>query len=110
MHQMPIVRESVLAGVLAHGRNSNPVAKRDFANLQRCEKTRTYFHDLGTFQAAADMIVDPVVIPPLDWIYLHAVYLHRKVKMVPARQACGSAFSHLLATAHHLAFLDRDLA
>ena len=41
MHQMPIVRESVIAGVLAHRRNSNPVSKRDFANLQRRKKART---------------------------------------------------------------------
>src|SRR5690242_11483143 len=65
---------------------------------------------LWTFQPAPDVIIDPVVIPPLHWIYLDAVYLHREVKMVPSRQACGPALSHLLTTVHHLAFLDGDLA
>ncbi len=65
---------------------------------------------LGTFQAATDVIVDPMVIPPLDWIYLDAIYLHREVKMIPTRQTCGSAFPHLLTTANHLALLNGDLA
>ena len=33
MHQMPIIREAVIARVLAHRRNSNAVSKSDFANL-----------------------------------------------------------------------------
>jgi hypothetical protein len=38
MNQMPIVRKSVITRVLAHWRNSDPVPKRDFANLQRREE------------------------------------------------------------------------
>jgi hypothetical protein len=51
-----------------------------------------------------------MVIPPLDWIYLHPVNLHREVKMIAARQARGSTFSHLLTAAHHLALFHRNLA
>jgi hypothetical protein len=39
MNQMPVSGESILARVLAHGRNGNPVAKRHIPNGEWAEKT-----------------------------------------------------------------------
>ncbi len=38
VNQVPVVGEAVFAGVLAHGRDDDPVRQREGANLQRREK------------------------------------------------------------------------
>lgn len=40
VYQMPVRRESVDAGILAHGRHGDPIAKRDFADGQGSEQMR----------------------------------------------------------------------
>jgi hypothetical protein len=40
--KMPVVGKAVFAGILAHGRNGNPVTKRNIADLKRIEQV----HDL----------------------------------------------------------------
>ena len=42
VNKMPVVGKAVFAGILAHGRNGNPVTKRNIADLKRIEQV----HDL----------------------------------------------------------------
>jgi hypothetical protein len=37
MDEVPVVREAIAAGILAHGRDDNAVAEEDVANLQFIE-------------------------------------------------------------------------
>jgi hypothetical protein len=60
--------------------------------------------------ASADMILDPVFIPPFHGIHLHAVDLHGEVQMVAAGQPSGSGLAHGLAAFHRVAFFNREFA
>jgi hypothetical protein len=56
------------------------------------------------------VVVDPVVIPPLNGIYLDPVHLHWKVKVVAACKSGGSALSDWLTAVDQISFLHGDLA
>jgi len=40
MNQMPVGRQTLVAGILAHGRNENAVAKSEFAKLDVLKEIR----------------------------------------------------------------------
>jgi hypothetical protein len=43
MHKVPVVREPISAGVLAHGRNENTITKLNIPNLERIEQVSHEF-------------------------------------------------------------------
>ena len=62
------------------------LCRRNMPNLQA---QKDYF--FGVADLAEDTVADPVVIPPLDRIYLYAIHLNRVMDMVAAGQSRGSA-------------------
>ena len=44
VHQMPVISESVVARILAHGRDDDAVTKRDTANCEGREQRRLVWH------------------------------------------------------------------
>src|SRR5579864_7868369 len=62
------------------------------------------------FHPVVDVILDPVLVPPLHRIHLDAVDLHGEVQVVARGQARGSAISHDLAALHAITLLDAQLA
>ena len=56
------------------------------------------------------MVLDPVLIPPLDGVHLDAVNLHGEVKMIARGETGGTALTHGLAALHQVAFLDAQFA
>ena len=57
-----------------------------------------------------NVVLNPVFVPPFDWIHLDAVDLHGEVKMIATSQARGTRFAHALAALHRVAFFHREFA
>src|SRR5215471_15783262 len=55
------------------------------------------------------MVVDPVAIPPLFRVNLHAVKLHAEMHVVSAGHSCRATLAHALATFDHITFVYVDL-
>ena len=65
MHQVPIVEEAVLAGVLAHRRHGDAVAQRDFANLEGREQSHPLQYRKRGLEEAVSLDELPEHLPDL---------------------------------------------
>src|SRR5579871_4652049 len=77
---------------------------------RRSESVNAVVRARALLDAAMDVILDPVFVPPLDRIHLDTVDLHREMQMIAASQSCGTGLSHALTTFHQVTFLDGELA
>ena len=66
--------------------------------------------EAGQVDAAGDVILDPVGIPPLFGVDLDAVELHAEVDVVAAGHAGLAALAQDLALFDKVAFVDGDFA
>src|SRR5581483_6539692 len=66
--------------------------------------------EAGKVDAAGDVVLDPVRVPPFLRINLHAVELHGEVDVIAARHAGHAALAHDLAALDSVSDMDADLA
>src|ERR1051325_4869492 len=66
--------------------------------------------DAARIQLTEDAVADPVLVPPLDRIHLHAVDLHAEVYVNAAGEAGLPRDSKRLSLLDHIAHFDAELA
>lgn len=64
----------------------------------------------GQFDPPGNVVLDPVGIPLLFGVDLHAIELHRETDMIAAGHSRHGGLAHHLAALHHVAFVYVDVA
>src|SRR5579862_4914879 len=66
--------------------------------------------ETGKLDSFGDVVLDPVLVPPLFRVDLHAVELHGEVNVIAAGHSGHAAQTHYLALLHGVALVDVNAA
>src|SRR6266851_1569576 len=62
----------------------------------------------GLVQLADDAVLNPVGVPPFDWVHHLSVHQHREVEVIAAGETRHAALAHFLFFVDHLSGLHGD--